>query len=64
VWFNQHYKEIESKYDERWIVINQGAIIHSDTNLDILFKRLRNQYNYIGSFFIEHMGAARYLPIY
>jgi hypothetical protein len=49
VWFNQHYKEIESKYDERWIVINQGAIIHSDTNLDILFKRLRNQYNYIGS---------------
>lgn len=41
LWFNEHYKEIESKNDEQWIVINQGAGIDSDTNLDILFKRLR-----------------------
>jgi len=41
-WFRENYKTLKQKYDQKWIVIQNGKVVRSSSVFDDIVKALRN----------------------
>jgi len=41
-WFRENYKTLKQKYDQKWIVIQNGKVVRSSSIFEDIVKALRN----------------------
>ncbi|MDZ7361565.1 MAG: DUF5678 domain-containing protein [candidate division KSB1 bacterium] len=44
IWFNEHYEELQRKYEEEWVAIFNKQVVDHGKNLKPLLQRLRKNY--------------------
>lgn len=58
-WFKANYEQIKSQYKGQHVAIKDQAIIDSDKDVMVLFRRLRRKYDDTSSLVIEHISERK-----
>ena len=56
-WIVRNYKKLQVEYPEQWIAVKNAEVVASNTDLELLLGKLREQHGNTLGFAIEFIGA-------